>query len=152
MTSASIQPPTGIVRDTGTPMGRGVFATRAIAADELIEACPVLRLTTPILELPEEIRRVVFQWEALAGEPGVLALALGHGSLYNHANPANARYAAAADGDSLIIHAARPIAAGEQITINYNAALGAPCSEADNWFADRGVELHVPAAAETPTG
>jgi SET domain-containing protein len=134
------------VKHTGTPKGRGVFAASAIGAGELIETCPVIRLHTPYPQLPSAIQQVVFHWSVLAKLPGVSAIALGWGSLYNHANPANARYQASADGKSLIISAARDIAADEEITINYNAAAGEPSSTEDNWFDERGIELYDPAA------
>jgi SET domain-containing protein len=48
-----------------------------------------------------------------------VALALGYGSLYNHSYRPNARY----DDDAqaaMVFLALRSIAAGEEITINYN--------------------------------
>lgn len=133
------QPSLGYIKDTGTPMGRGVFASRAIAQNEVIEVCPVVQLKKRYRRLPEELQRVVFHWGALAEKPGISAVALGYGSMYNHANPANARYKASADGSNLVFVAATDIAQDEEITINYNAALGEPVSFEDNWFKNTGV-------------
>jgi SET domain-containing protein len=46
-------------------------------------------------------------------------LALGYGSLYNHSYHPNARYDDAA-GPTKVFTALRDIAAGEEITVNYN--------------------------------
>jgi SET domain-containing protein len=59
-----------------------------------------------------------------------VAVALGYGSLYNHSYTPNARY----DDESpqiKIFTAIREIAAGEEITINYN---GEPSDESPVWF------------------
>lgn len=131
----------GYVKDTGTVKGRGVFAKEPIEEGRIIEVCPVIQVDYPEEGLPDAIRRVIYHWGVLAQAPGVSALALGYGSLYNHANPANARYRASPDGGCLIVSAARRIERDEEITINYNAAAGEPSSSEDNWFAETGVEL-----------
>ena len=97
--------------------GRGVFARRAIRAGEEIERVPVIVLPEAIIdEGPADSRLpdYVFTWGR-----GTLALALGYGSIYNHSYRPNARYDD--DGDrTKIFTAIRPIAAGEEITVNYN--------------------------------
>ena len=132
------------VKDTGTAKGRGVFASRPIEPGELIELCPVIPITTPYPALPVELRLIVFNWQVLAQERGITALVLGYGSLYNHANPANARYKAGSDRQSLAISAVRRIEQDEEITINYNATAGEPTSVRDTWFAVTGVTPYVP--------
>jgi uncharacterized protein len=131
--------PTGYIMHTGTAKGRGVFAIAKIQQGELIEACPVIQLDTLYPSLPEELQKVVFHWGVLANLPGISALALGYGSIYNHDNPANARYRASSDAQSLEIYAARDIAPDEEITVNYNATAGEPHSLKDNWFETTGV-------------
>ena len=60
--------------------GLGVFAACDIAADELIERCPVLVMTkSDVWQADSLLSRYVFSW----GKAKV-ALALGYGSLYNH--------------------------------------------------------------------
>lgn len=54
------------------------------------------------------------------------AVALGYGSLFNHDNPASLRYEADPGNLSLRFIATRDIAAGEELTINYNAPQGKP--------------------------
>jgi uncharacterized protein len=123
------------LRDTQTARGRGLFAARSIAPDEIIEESPVVLITTPFDALPPEIQTIAFYWSALTGEGDLHALALGMGSLFNHANPANVRFAADPQAGVMRFTAARPIAADEELTINYNAAYGGISSEDDDWFA-----------------
>jgi SET domain-containing protein len=95
--------------------GRGVFARRPIGAGEVIETCPVLVLPAGAAEdVPAGIGGHVFEWGR-----GQLALALGYGSLYNHSYRPNARYLDLA-GRIKVFTAIRDIAAGEEITVNYN--------------------------------
>lgn len=97
--------------------GRGVFATRPIRSGELIERVPVLVL--PVRELeegaPPRLAAYCFQWGR-----DTIALALGYGSLYNHSFRPNARYEDVGPQTKLF-SALRDIAAGEEITVNYNA-------------------------------
>ncbi len=101
------------VDDSPTGAGRGVFAVRSFAADQVIERCPMLVVDDEqgaALEIGAE--GYVFTW----GE-GSTALALGFGSLYNHSFAPNAT--TLETGDELVITALRDIAAGEEIFINY---------------------------------
>jgi len=52
----------GHIRDTGSSKGRGVFASRQILAGELVEACPVVLLSPYWVQLPEEVKRLLFNW------------------------------------------------------------------------------------------
>lgn len=97
--------------------GRGVFARRWIAAGEVIERAPVVVLPESVLWHdggPTPLACYAFLWGA-----GTVALALGYGSLYNHSYRPNARYDDVAPRTK-IFTALRTIAAGEEITINYN--------------------------------
>ena len=99
--------------------GRGVFARRRIEAGEVIETCPVLVLPAGSVEDSSAgIGGYVFEWGR-----GKLALALGYGSLYNHSYRPNARYVDLA-GRTKLFTALRDIAAGEEITVNYNGEAG----------------------------
>jgi len=131
----------GYVKDTGTVLGRGVFASRAICSGEVVELCPVVLLTTKSSDLPTEIRRIIFNWVKLAKMEGTRAIALGYGSLYNHDNPANVRYEACGDGLFLRFIAVVDIEKDEELTINYNALGGAPVADHDTWFEKAGIEV-----------
>lgn len=98
--------------------GWGVYARRSIACDTLIEEVPVLVFPTAQLYNPAGTARLgdyVYTWD-----DDHVALALGYGSLYNHSFEPNARYI---DDEPCVkqYFAIRDIAAGEEITVNYNA-------------------------------
>jgi SET domain-containing protein len=100
--------------------GRGVFATRAIAADEVVHVAPVLLFSDEEYEHLAETLLVdyVFEWHE-----GGVALALGVGGLFNHDPKANLRYELCDDDDPArpghSYVAERKIKAGEELTINY---------------------------------
>jgi len=136
-----LEPPSVYVKDTGTPKGRGVFAARPFGAGDVVEECPVVLFRKPYGALHKELKTLAFHWEVPEGRAATQALALGYGSLYNHSNPANLRYET--DGAALLIRfiAARGIAAGEELTINYDAEGGAAASDEEWWFEEKGIEL-----------
>ncbi len=94
--------------------GLGVFALHDIAAGDIVERCPVLVVGGDEAEQVSVGALAHHLWDW--GE-GAVAVALGYGSLYNHAEDPNAE-CGAADGQLLII-ARRDIAAGDEITIDY---------------------------------
>ncbi len=143
-------PCAGHVKDTGTPKGRGVFAARPFFKGDVVEICPVILVHATFNELPPDLQTVLFGWKAFTGLDGVFGMALGYGSLYNHDNPANLRYAATGDGQGLIFIADADIARGEELTINYNSTAGGSRSTVDNWFIDNKVTLYLPPKAGEP--
>lgn len=140
-----ITPPAAFVKDTGTAKGRGVFAARAFAADEVVEVAPVLLFAMKdFVGVPKPIKHVIFNWNWLVGlKDERQAIALGYGSLYNHANPANLRYEAVADLPAMRFIAVRDIVAGEELTINYNAHGGGHEWPDNNWFERMKIRLVV---------
>ncbi len=136
----AITPPSVYVKDTGTPKGRGVFAARGFTAGETVEECPVILLRKPYEVLHKELKTVVFHWPVPEGAAATQALALGYGSLYNHANPSNLRYET--DGEALVLRliAVGRIEVGEELTINYSADGGAHTADEDWWFEEKGIE------------
>jgi SET domain-containing protein len=128
------QPSLGYLAPAGTLNGFGVFASRAIEAGEVIEVAPVVQLRSEFDLMEINLQRRVFDWERLASLQGVCALALGYGSMYNHANPANMRYVPAFEGDAIKFIAARAIDPDEELTINYDGRGGEPFSTEDIWF------------------
>lgn len=137
----TIDPPDLFVKDTGTAKGRGVFAKRRYAQGEVVEVAPVLLLKTDYDALPELLKTYVFDWASLTGVPGRQALALGYGSMYNHANPANLQYEADARAGVMRYIAARRIKANEELTINYSGEGGAAESDHNDWFERTEIEL-----------
>jgi len=135
----NIRPAEVYVRETGTPKGRGAYAARAFASCELVEACPIILFSGSFSSVPDEVRKLLFNWGVLAEVASTHCLALGYGSLYNHENPANMRYEADPVHNVLRFIAARDIASDEELTINYNAIGGGHESTADTWFAGMGL-------------
>ena len=117
-------------RTGGSRGGRGVFARRLIPADTLIERVPVLLIARnqvfagdPDAPSPgPDISWYVFDWTGHA-DGDYVALAMGYGSLYNHAADPNARWTVEPP-DTLAFHAARDIPAGDEVFISYLAQSG----------------------------
>lgn len=130
----TINPPDAFVADTGTSKGRGVFASRDYSTGEIVEVCPVVIIEQSYTKLPETLKTIVFSWDVLANTSESSAIALGFGSMYNHDNPSNMRYEATSEPRLLVFSTVRPVARGEELTINYNARGGGPACEDDNWF------------------
>lgn len=98
--------------------GRGVFSSEPIEPGSIIEISPVIVLPAEDLPLIHKthLHDYYFLWEA-----GQCAIALGYGSLYNHAKDPVAEYEMDYDGLSISFYCIQPIAAGQEITINYIA-------------------------------
>ncbi|MEO8635754.1 MAG: SET domain-containing protein-lysine N-methyltransferase [Gemmatimonadales bacterium] len=107
--------------------GRGLFAARAIAEDEVIEAAPVAIINATQAALLEEtpLGHHYFHWDGdeadHAGWRG--AVAFGLMSLVNHAEHANAGVWPDHPHQCMVLAALRPIAEGEEITIHYDIDL-----------------------------
>ena len=99
-------------------MGRGVFAGRPFRKGEVIEVCPVVPLPRSQVRKCEgdALDLYIFEWPR-RGFPA--AVVLGYGSLYNHSADANATFTPRPAADAMVFRAARPIAPGEQIFIDY---------------------------------
>lgn len=115
---------------TSEARGRGVYAAIDIAEGELIEECPVVVIA------PDEVghlqktalRDYFFVW---GGVGDAAAIALGYGSLYNHAREPNAMYVRKHEAHSIAFFAVRAIHAGEEITVSYHGGFG---DRGDVWF------------------
>jgi len=105
-----------------------VFAGRRFRPGEVLECCPILRISARDRARLERtgLRGYVYQRARGAG-----AIALGLGSLYNHSAKPNAEYELVPEEETLVIRALRTILPGEEITICYT-------DESDLWFEPRG--------------
>ena len=93
--------------------GLGVFAKEPIQKGGVIERVPLLVVTWEDIDDSE-----LADYAFVLTEKKV-AIALGYGSLYNHSYDPNARYDD--DGKKIkVFSAIKDIAAGEEITVNYN--------------------------------
>jgi uncharacterized protein len=99
--------------------GRGVFALKAFKDGETIERAPVIPFPAEQWQLLMEsvLDDFVFRWGA-DDEDG--AVGLGFASIYNHSFAPNARYVLRIPEQQVEFIAIRDIAAGEEITTNYN--------------------------------
>lgn len=95
------------------------MAQRPFGEGEIIERPPVIVI--PAAEAPTiratRLAGYFFEWGEDCRQA---AIALGYGSLYNHSYAPNARYVFQEADECLEFVALRAIAAGEEITINYN--------------------------------
>jgi SET domain-containing protein len=107
--------------------GRGVFASAAIGAGALIEAAPVVIVPGDQRKLLDDtiLHDYYFVWDDADGD-GRAAVALGLVSLCNHSRRPSARIRRNRARETLDLLALTPIAAGREITIDYNCPL---------WFA-----------------
>ena len=97
----------------------GMFCTEDIAYDSVIEICPVILLP------PDQAKQIIrgyilyeyyFEWKKEN-----IAIALGYGSLYNHATDPNAEFQPDYKNQYIIFKAIRDIPAGTEITVDYHA-------------------------------
>ena len=123
------------VADTGTDLGRGVYATEHFDAGEIVEVAPVVLLALDSQPFPGAIRRLVYNWSKTH-----VALALGYGSLYNHSDQPNLGFRRFPQGQSIIFSALREIKAGEQLTISYDYHGKGENPRERSWFEIHRVE------------
>lgn len=116
--------------------GRGVFCNRLIQTDEDIEICPLLVLPAGDYEtlIASGLVDYFFNFNK---EENTLALALGFGSLYNHAVLSNAAYILDRENKTIRFYALEDIAAGTEICINYAGERG---QEFKEWFESRDIQ------------
>ena len=105
--------------------GRGVFVRVPIAAGTLIEAAPVI--IVPAAQCPLLDRTILhdyyFHWDGDPDGEGRGAVALGLVALCNHSRRPSARARRNFAQDTLDLVALVPIAAGDEVTIDYNCPL-----------------------------
>lgn len=128
----SILSPTIEVRDSFSPRGRGVYARCDFQTGDLVECAPVIIIQDSLL--PELLKRYVFNWPELATGTAQRAIALGYGSLYNHAASPNLSYSLDLPQRGIRFIAKAEIRCGSELTINYNTGDGIQGDLPDNLF------------------
>ena len=93
-------------------IGRGVFAKETIESGELIETCELILLD------PEEVHKTLEGYVYQFSQNKV-AVALGNGSLLNHADKANSEFYFNYQKRLPYIKARRDTDPGKEITTNY---------------------------------
>lgn len=111
--------------------GRGMFATEDIPAGFLLEVAPVIVLPAKDRPLLDQtlLHDYIFEW---GEDREACAMALGFVPVYNHRSPSNCEYEMDYAEKIIRIRTVRPIAAGEELFINYNGDFDDPKPV---WFA-----------------
>ncbi len=112
--------------------GRGVVARKVIKAGTVIDVAHVLLITPNEWEHIKQTSLYDFAFEWSGEGAGLThALAMGPGEFINHSYEPNAKYDMDHEKKLIIFTTIKDIAAGEEITVNYNG-------DADNkdklWF------------------
>lgn len=99
--------------------GRGVFTTEPIEPDTIIEISPVI-----VMEQQDRthldktlLHDYIFEW---GPQKDQCCMALGLVPMYNHSYASNCEYYMDFEEKMMMIKTVRDIAAGEELTINYN--------------------------------
>jgi hypothetical protein len=102
--------------------GIGVFAVRAFTPGELIERCPLLRVEGSAWQCSA----VLFEHAVtVSTRPLRVALPLGYGALYNHADDPNADWSVDLSAAAMEVAARRHISPEEEIFIYYGREFSA---------------------------
>lgn len=110
--------------------GRAVFTNDALETGTLLETAPVIVMTGEERKLIDQTRLhdYIFVW---GDDNDQCALALGWISVYNHSYQSNAEYYMDFETEQMFVKTVWPIAAGEEVTINYNGTWN---DETKVWF------------------
>ncbi|MGC4103169.1 SET domain-containing protein-lysine N-methyltransferase [Ferruginibacter sp.] len=115
--------------------GRGVFCNQLIRKDETFEICQLIVLPTEDTDtlLSSHLSDYFFNFNK---EEKTLALALGFGSLYNHAIYSNAAYVLNREQKTISFYALQDLPPNTEICINYGGEHGKDFKE---WFESRNI-------------
>ncbi len=99
--------------------GRGVFATKNILKDEIIEQCPIIYINEEQEKFIQKtiLGKYIYAWNDNKNDGAII---LGFGSIYNHSYSPNAEYVRDLKNNLLIYKAIKNILEGDEITVNYN--------------------------------
>ncbi|MBP6181881.1 SET domain-containing protein-lysine N-methyltransferase [Flavobacterium sp.] len=98
--------------------GRGVFAQQSIKPGTVIEECPIIKMKLQEMTVRKQMLLNYYAF-MIDEQHEYTGIALGYGSLYNHANNCNATYYYNKEKELMIFEAIQPIAENQEITINY---------------------------------
>lgn len=116
--------------DIAGKKGRGVFTSKNIRKDTVIEISPVIVLPVKDVDPVDSttLGNYVFEW---GWSKRLRCLALGYVSLYNHEYSSNCEYDMDYDKQIITIKTVKPVKKGEELSINYNAS---PEDKKPVWF------------------
>lgn len=100
--------------------GRGVYTRKAIPAGTVLETSPVLVMSHEDRQLLDQtlLHDYIFEWQPDGAQ--MCCMALGWVPMYNHSYESNCEYFMNYDEDTMYVQTVRAVAAGEELTINYN--------------------------------
>jgi hypothetical protein len=103
-----------------TNKGRGVFTKADLEAGLVIESSPVIVMSGEDRKKLDEtlLHDYIFEWQPDGAN--MCCMALGWLPMYNHSYSSNCEYFMDYDNNTMYIQTVRSIAAGEELTINYN--------------------------------
>ncbi len=104
---------------TSAGKGRGVFTSKNITSDTVIEIAPVIVMDQNDREHLDKtlLHDYIFEWGMKSDQ---CCMALGWIPIYNHSYESNCEYFMDFDNAVMFIKTARAIKKGEELTINYN--------------------------------
>ena len=97
----------------------GMYCTEDIAAGSVIEICPIIII--PADQAREIVRSHILYEYYFEWKKDSIAVALGYGSLYNHAENPNAEFQPDYKNQYIIFTASRDIPSGTEILVAYHA-------------------------------
>ena len=101
--------------------GRGLYATRKIYANEIVEVCEILVLSAEdTVKVNEtDLKWYTFVFDAAAKQD---CLVLGNGEIFNHSDTPNVKYDLVRYGNrfKMVFVSTKDIEVGEQLFIDYN--------------------------------
>ena len=110
--------------------GRGVFTTRNIPANTVIEISPVIELSPNDRKQIEgtKLFYYIFEWGKSKRKA---AMALGYISMYNHSFEPNCEYEMDYENGNMTVRTIKQVKKGEELFFNYN---GVPEDKSPLWF------------------
>lgn len=110
--------------------GRGVYTTKTIPANTVVEIAPVIVISSGDRSIIEKTKlyNYIFEW---GSTKKMGCIALGYASLYNHDYSANCDYEMDFENQLITIRTVKRINKGEELFVNYNAD---PNDKTELWF------------------
>lgn len=110
--------------------GRGVFTTKNIPANTVIEISPVIELSQKDRKQIEgtKLYHYIFEWGKSKRKA---AVGLGYVSMYNHSFEPNCEYEMDYENLTMTIRTIKPVQKGEELYFSYN---GDPEDKTPLWF------------------
>ena len=110
--------------------GRGVFTTKNIPANTVIEISPIIELSPKDRKKIEgtKLFHYIFEWGKSKRRA---AVALGYVSMYNHSFDPNCEYEMDYDNGNMTVRTIKAVKKGEELFFSYN---GDPNDQSPLWF------------------